>query len=57
MVMIKSPTFVFVLVVVVVSILSVVSIDAFQFMKDWKLPTYDPNEEAVKDKFGDKSKM
>ena len=30
--------------------------NAFQFMKDWKMPTYDPNEEAVKEKFGDKSK-
>ena len=30
--------------------------NAFQFMKDWKMPTYDPNEEAVKERFGDKSK-
>ena len=29
--------------------------NAFQFMKGWKMPTYDPYEEAVKDKFGDKS--
>jgi len=28
---------------------------AFQFMKGWKMPTYDPHEEAVKEKFGDKS--
>jgi hypothetical protein len=27
----------------------------FQFMKSWKMPTYDPYEEAVKEKFGDKS--
>jgi protochlorophyllide reductase len=27
---------------------------AFQFMKGWKMPTYDPYEEAVKEKFGDK---
>jgi hypothetical protein len=31
--------------------------DAFQFMKDWKMPTYDPNEEAVKVRFGDKSEF
>lgn len=30
---------------------------AFQFMKGWKMPTYDPHEEAVKEKFGDKSKL
>jgi hypothetical protein len=33
------------------------SCDAFQFMKDWKMPTYDPNEDAVKERFGDKSKL
>jgi hypothetical protein len=27
----------------------------FQFMKNWKMPTYDPYEEATKEKFGDKS--
>ena len=27
----------------------------FQFMSKWKMPTYDPYEEAVKEKFGDKS--
>jgi len=29
---------------------------AFQFMKGWKMPTYDPYEEAVKERFADKSK-
>lgn len=29
--------------------------EAFQFMKGWKLPTYDPNEEVSQQKFGDKS--
>lgn len=29
--------------------------EAFQFMKGWKMPTYDPHEEAVKARFGDKS--
>jgi hypothetical protein len=29
----------------------------FQFMKNWKMPTYDPYEEAVKEKFGDKSEF
>ncbi|GKY97355.1 hypothetical protein MPSEU_000693900 [Mayamaea pseudoterrestris] len=28
--------------------------DAFQFMKNWKMPTYDPNQEAIADRFGDK---
>jgi hypothetical protein len=28
---------------------------SFQFMKGWKVPTYDPKEEATKTKFGDKS--
>lgn len=32
------------------------STGAFQFMKNWKMPVHDPYEEAVKDKFGDKSK-
>jgi hypothetical protein len=27
----------------------------FQFMKNFKMPTYDPHEEAVKERFGDKS--
>jgi hypothetical protein len=29
--------------------------EAFQFMKNWKMPTYDPNAEAVAQKFADKS--
>ena len=28
---------------------------AFQFMKDWKVPVHDPHEQAVKERFGDKS--
>jgi hypothetical protein len=28
---------------------------SFQFMKNFKMPTYDPHEEAVKERFGDKS--
>lgn len=28
---------------------------AFQFMKGWKMPTYDPNQEIVQERFGDKS--
>ena len=28
---------------------------AFQFMKNWKMPTHDPYADAVKEKFGDKS--
>ena len=31
------------------------SVNSFQFMKGWKMPTYDPYEEEVKNKFGDKS--
>jgi hypothetical protein len=27
----------------------------FQFMSKWKMPTNDPNEEKIKEKFGDKS--
>lgn len=29
----------------------------FQFMKGWKMPIYDPKEEATNAKFGDKSKQ
>lgn len=29
-------------------------VQAFQFMKGLKMPTYDPHEEAVKERFGDK---
>lgn len=28
---------------------------AFQFMKNWKIPTYDPNDEVIHRRFGDKS--
>ena len=28
---------------------------AFQFIKNWKMPVIDPHEQAVKDRFGDKS--
>ena len=31
------------------------SVQAFQFMKGLKMPTYDPHEEAIKERFGDKS--
>ena len=44
------------IVAVVATIWFMSTAHAFQFMKDWKMPTYDPNEEAVKQKFGDKSK-
>jgi hypothetical protein len=27
----------------------------FQFMKNWKMPTHDPHQEAVQERFGDKS--
>lgn len=27
----------------------------FQFMSNFKMPTYDPNQEAVQERFGDKS--
>jgi hypothetical protein len=40
----------------VIAVLQITTMgNAFQFMKDWKMPTYDPNEDAVKEKFGDKS--
>jgi hypothetical protein len=47
------------LAIVLFSVVQLLSFgcDAFQFMKDWKMPTYDPNEEAVKERFGDKSKF
>jgi len=32
-------------------------VDGFQFMSKWKMPVHDPHEDAVKDKFGDKSKL
>ena len=31
--------------------------DGFQFMKNWKMPVIDPYEEAVKERFGDKSTL
>jgi hypothetical protein len=34
---------------------SPVVVYGFQFMKGWKMPTYDPQEEATQTKFGDKS--
>ncbi len=36
--------------------LTLVSVQGFEFMKSWKMPTYDPYEAAVKERFGDKSK-
>jgi hypothetical protein len=27
----------------------------FQFMSKWKMPTHDPNQEKIKERFGDKS--
>jgi hypothetical protein len=30
--------------------------DGFQFMSKWKMPTHDPHQEQVEQKFGDKSK-
>ena len=32
-------------------------VHSFQFMKGWKLPTHDPHQEAVSQKFGDKSTL
>jgi hypothetical protein len=37
------------------ALLALTKCSGFQFMKNWKMPTYDPYEEAVKEKFGDKS--
>lgn len=37
------------------ALLALSTCHGFQFMKNWKMPTYDPYEEAVKEKFGDKS--
>lgn len=34
---------------------SLASTQAFQFMKNWKMPVHDPHEAAVKARFGDKS--
>ena len=33
------------------------SIDGFQFMSKWKMPTHDPNKDIIDEKFGDKSKL
>jgi hypothetical protein len=30
--------------------------NGFQFMSGWKMPTYDPHEEAIQERFGNKSK-
>jgi hypothetical protein len=30
--------------------------EGFQFMSKWKMPTHDPNQEKIQEKFGDKSK-
>jgi hypothetical protein len=35
--------------------LTVCSGHAFQFMKNFKMPTYDPNQEIVEERFGNKS--
>ena len=39
------------------SLMLVSSVQGFEFMKGWKMPTYDPHEQAVKERFGDKSKI
>ena len=31
-------------------------VSSFQFMKNWKMPTHDPHQEAIEERFGDKSK-
>jgi hypothetical protein len=36
--------------------LLVVTTNGFQWMSKFKMPTYDPNQEMVQEKFGDKSK-
>jgi hypothetical protein len=54
----KSSSALVTIVVAALTLLTYITTgNAFQFMKDWKVPTYDPNEEAVKEKFGDKSKF
>lgn len=30
--------------------------EGFQFMSKWKMPTHDPNQEKIQEKFGNKSK-
>lgn len=35
--------------------LCLVQTTSFQFMSKWKLPTHDPNEAKIQEKFGDKS--
>jgi hypothetical protein len=39
--------------IVIISTTDVV--EGFQWMSKFKMPTYDPQQDAVKDKFGDKS--
>ena len=41
--------------VVVAALWSSSSTSAFQFMSKWKMPVHDPHEQAVKERFGDKS--
>ena len=31
-------------------------VDGFQFMSKWKMPTHDPNQDIIEEKFGNKSK-
>lgn len=50
------------IVVVVAAVILAVSsststtyVEGFQWMSKFKMPTYDPQQDAVKEKFGDKS--
>jgi hypothetical protein len=36
---------------------TLIVVDGFQFMKNWKLPTRDKNRRVVAERFGDKSKF
>jgi hypothetical protein len=47
----SSQVFVTTLLVVALS----TTVNSFKFMSKLKMPTYDPNEELVKEKFGDRS--
>jgi hypothetical protein len=52
---IKQCLFVLSTQIVLQILLTIDNTDGFQFMKSWKMPTYDPHEEAIQERFGDKS--
>jgi hypothetical protein len=52
----SSQLFLTLLVAVVVTLsTTMTTVNGFKFMSKLKMPTYDPNEELVKEKFGDRS--